>query len=39
MNGHMTIGVLSARTGVRVKALREYTDLGLIHTLGRSAAG
>ena len=39
MNGHITIGVLSARTGVRVKALREYTDLGLIHTLGRSAAG
>ncbi len=32
MNGQMTIGVLSARTGVPVKAQREYTDLGLIHT-------
>ena len=39
MNGHMTIGDLSARTGVPVKALREYTDLGLIYTLGRSPAG
>ncbi|MBC7301043.1 MAG: MerR family transcriptional regulator [Nocardia sp.] len=39
MNGHMTIGQLSARTAVPVKALREYTDLGLIYTLGRSAAG
>ncbi|MCK0093455.1 organomercurial lyase MerB [Rhodococcus sp. F64268] len=35
----MTIGDLSARTGVPVKALREYTDLGLIYTLGRSPAG
>ncbi|GAA1689649.1 MerR family transcriptional regulator [Fodinicola feengrottensis] len=34
-----TIGELSARTGVPVKALREYTDLGLIRTPGRSAAG
>ncbi|WP_280459859.1 MerR family transcriptional regulator [Nocardia carnea] len=39
INGHMTIGQLSARTGVTVKALREYTDLGLVHTVGRSAAG
>lgn len=35
----MTIGELSARTAVPVKALREYTDLGLIYTLGRSPAG
>lgn len=34
----MTVGELSRRTGVSVKALREYTDLGLIHTLGRSPA-
>ncbi|WP_254206813.1 MerR family transcriptional regulator [Nocardia alni] len=36
---HMTIGELSRRTNISVKALREYTDLGLIHTLGRSPAG
>lgn len=34
----MTVGELSRRTGMSVKALREYTDLGLIHTLGRSPA-
>ncbi|MFG2523533.1 MerR family transcriptional regulator [Streptomyces sp. NPDC048527] len=34
----MTVGELSRRTGVRVKTLREYTDLGLIYTLGRSPA-
>jgi DNA-binding transcriptional MerR regulator len=33
----MTIGALSRRTGVPVKTLREYEDLGLIYTLGRSA--
>jgi MerR family transcriptional regulator, copper efflux regulator len=33
----MTIGSLSRRTGVPVKALREYEDLGLIYTVGRSA--
>lgn len=32
----MTIGTLSRRTGVPVKALREYEDLGLIYSLGRS---
>ena len=32
----MTIGTLSRRTGVPVKALREYEDLGLIYTIGRS---
>ena len=33
----MTIGALSRRTGMPVKALREYEDLGLIYTVGRSA--
>src|SRR5258708_9222252 len=32
----MTIGGLSHRTGVPVKTLREYEDLGLIYTVGRS---
>lgn len=32
----MTIGSLSRRTGVPVKTLREYEDLGLIYTLARS---
>lgn len=34
----MTVGELSHRTGVSVKALREYTDWGLIYTRGRSGA-
>ncbi|KUO19248.1 hypothetical protein AQJ91_19910 [Streptomyces dysideae] len=34
----MTVGELSRRTGVPVQTLREYTDLGLIYTLGRSSA-
>lgn len=34
----MTIGRLSRLTGAPIKTLREYTDLGLIHTLGRSPA-
>ena len=34
----MTVGELSRRTGTPVKALREYTDTGLINTIGRSAA-
>jgi MerR family transcriptional regulator, copper efflux regulator len=33
----MTIGRLSRRTGVLVKVLREYEDMGLIYTVGRSA--
>jgi DNA-binding transcriptional MerR regulator len=33
----MTIGSLSRRTGVPVKALREYEDMGLIYTVGRTA--
>lgn len=32
----MTVGELSRRTGVPIKALREYTDSGLIYTVGRS---
>jgi DNA-binding transcriptional MerR regulator len=32
----MTIGSLSRHTGVAVKALREYEDMGLIYTVGRS---
>jgi DNA-binding transcriptional MerR regulator len=35
----MTIGTLSRRTGVPVKTLREYEDLGFIYTVGRSAGG
>ncbi|MGH3437429.1 MAG: MerR family transcriptional regulator [Sciscionella sp.] len=33
----MTIGTLSRRTGVPVKALRDYEGAGLIYTVGRSA--
>ena len=32
----MTIGSLSRRTGVPVKTLRTYEDMGLIYTVGRS---
>lgn len=32
----MTIGQLARRTGVSIKALREYEQLGLLYTLGRS---
>ena len=32
----MTIGDLSRRTGVPVKTLRKYEDMGLIYTAGRS---
>lgn len=32
----MTIGTLARRTAVPVKTLREYEDLGLIYTVGRS---
>lgn len=35
----MTIGALSRRTGVPVKILREYEDLGFIYTAGRSPGG
>ena len=32
----ITIGTLSRRTGVPVKALRAYEDMGLLYTVGRS---
>lgn len=35
----MTIGQLSRRTGMSVKALRRYEGMGLIYTVGRSPAG
>jgi MerR family copper efflux transcriptional regulator len=34
----MTVGELSRRTGVSIRALRDYTDWGLIYTRGRSGA-
>ncbi|HYB88732.1 MAG TPA: MerR family transcriptional regulator [Streptosporangiaceae bacterium] len=33
----MTIGTLSRKSGVPVKTLRAYEDMGLIYTVGRSA--
>ncbi|ADD45005.1 MerR family transcriptional regulator [Stackebrandtia nassauensis] len=33
----MTVGQLSRRTGVSIKNLRHYTDVGLINSLGRSS--
>ncbi len=35
----MTIGQLSRRSGMSVKALRRYEGMGLIYTVGRSPAG
>ncbi len=32
----MTIGQLSERSGVPIKVLRKYEDLGFLYTLGRS---
>ncbi len=32
----MTIGQLARRSGVSIRALREYEDMGLIYGLGRS---
>jgi MerR family transcriptional regulator, copper efflux regulator len=34
--GLMTIGELSRRTRMTVRSLREYADMGLIYTAGRS---
>ncbi|HEX5403770.1 MAG TPA: MerR family transcriptional regulator [Pseudonocardiaceae bacterium] len=36
-NGLMTVGDLSRRTGVPINTLRQYSDWGLIRTVGRSA--
>ncbi|NEE02611.1 MerR family transcriptional regulator [Phytoactinopolyspora halotolerans] len=33
----MTVGELSRQTGVPIKTLRQYTDWGLVYTIGRSA--
>jgi len=35
----MTTGELSRRTGLPIKAVREYADAGLIYSVGRTAAG
>jgi MerR family transcriptional regulator, copper efflux regulator len=35
-SGLMTIGELSRRTGLSIKAIREYEALGLIYSAGRS---
>jgi MerR family copper efflux transcriptional regulator len=35
----MTVGELSRRSGRPVRALREYTDMGLVYSAGRSPAG
>jgi MerR family transcriptional regulator, copper efflux regulator len=32
----MTIGQFSRRSGVPIKVLRDYEDLGFLYTLGRS---
>jgi MerR family copper efflux transcriptional regulator len=34
----MTVGELSRRTGIPLRALRRYEQLGLIYTVGRSPA-
>ena len=35
-DGLMTVGELSRRTGLSIKAIREYEALGLIYSAGRS---
>jgi MerR family transcriptional regulator, copper efflux regulator len=35
-SGLMTVGELSRRTGLSIKAIREYEALGLIYSAGRS---
>ncbi|MGH3291223.1 MAG: MerR family transcriptional regulator, partial [Trebonia sp.] len=37
--GLMTVGELSRRTGTPARALRSWTDLGLVYSAGRSPAG
>lgn len=37
--GLMTVGELSRRTGTPARALRAWTDLGLVYSAGRSPAG
>ena len=38
-NGLMTVGDLSCRTGTPARALRAWTDMGLVYSAGRSPAG
>jgi MerR family transcriptional regulator, copper efflux regulator len=38
-NGLMTVGQLSRRTGLSVKAIRRYEALGLLYSAGRSDGG
>jgi MerR family copper efflux transcriptional regulator len=35
----MTVGALSRRTGMPARALRAWTDMGLVYSAGRSPAG
>jgi DNA-binding transcriptional MerR regulator len=35
----MTVGALSRRTGTPARALRAWTDMGLVYSAGRSPAG
>src|ERR671939_1395662 len=35
----MTVGELARRTGLSIKAIREYEALGLIYSAGRSEGG
>jgi MerR family transcriptional regulator, copper efflux regulator len=35
----MTVGELARRTGLSIKAIRRYEDLGLIYSAGRSEGG
>jgi DNA-binding transcriptional MerR regulator len=37
--GLMTVGALSRRTGTPARALRAWTDTGLVYSAGRSPAG
>lgn len=37
--GLMTVGELSRRTGTPARALRAWTDTGLVYSAGRSPAG
>jgi MerR family transcriptional regulator, copper efflux regulator len=38
-DGLMTVGELSRRTGLSIKAIRSYEALGLIYSAGRSEGG
>jgi MerR family copper efflux transcriptional regulator len=38
-HGQMTVGDLSRRTGLSIKAIRQYEALGLLYSAGRSEGG